>query len=243
MPSVIEGEVDSSAIITDQSISVTQVLEGSPAEVAGILPGDSVISIGGEEVVSASDARDKLGAVAANEITDIVIQREDMTQTLSATPAYIEALDAPGFGLAILETGSVQYPWYLLPIKGTELAIQHTGLIAVALYELVAGLIAGSGVSADVAGPVGIAVMTGEVVQMGLVYLLQFAAILSINLAIINVLPFPALDGGRLLFVAIEAIRRKPVSPKIEAIVHNSGFLILIGIIIIVTYRDFIDLL
>ena len=77
---------------------------------------------------------------------------------------------------------------------------------------------------------------------MGIVYLIQFAAILSINLAIINILPFPALDGGRVAFTLLEAVRKKPVSPKVEAFVHNSGFLLLMILIVIVTYRDIVNL-
>ena len=77
---------------------------------------------------------------------------------------------------------------------------------------------------------------------MGWVYLAQFMALLSINLAVLNVLPFPALDGGRILFVIVEAVRRKPNSARIEAMIHNFGFLLLIGLVIFVTYRDIVNL-
>jgi regulator of sigma E protease len=93
-------------------------------------------------------------------------------------------------------------------------------------------------VSVDLSGPVGIAVLTGQVARMGFIYLLQFTAMLSVNLAVINFLPFPALDGGRILFLIIEKIRRKPVSQKIENLVHNIGFAMLMVLILLVTYRD-----
>ena len=93
----------------------------------------------------------------------------------------------------------------------------------------------------ELSGPVGIAVMTGQVAALGISYLLQFAAILSINLAIINILPFPALDGGRILFVIIEKLRRgKPVNQKIETIVHNLGFIFLMSLVVLVTYQDIV---
>jgi regulator of sigma E protease len=85
---------------------------------------------------------------------------------------------------------------------------------------------------------VGIAVMTKQVTQLGLVYILQFAAILSINLGIINALPIPALDGGRILFVLIERIKGSPVSQKTEQVFHTVGFLLLIGLMVIVTFKD-----
>jgi len=81
------------------------------------------------------------------------------------------------------------------------------------------------------------------VIELGFANVLRFAAILSISLAVLNILPFPALDGGRLVFVVIEAIRRKPISAKIEAVVHNFGFLVLILVIILVTYKDIMNLL
>ncbi|MDQ5938934.1 MAG: regulator of sigma protease, partial [Patescibacteria group bacterium] len=86
--------------------------------------------------------------------------------------------------------------------------------------------------------PIGVAVITGQVAEMGFIYLLQFAAILSINLGIINILPFPALDGGRLLFIVIEKIRRKKVSEKVEGIAHNVGFMLLMALVVVITYRD-----
>ena len=94
--------------------------------------------------------------------------------------------------------------------------------------------------SADLAGPVGIAFLTRQVTDLGFVYLVQFAAILSINLGILNVLPIPALDGGRMFFVLIEKIKGSPVSRKIEGIAHSIGFSLLILLMIVVTARDFI---
>jgi len=88
------------------------------------------------------------------------------------------------------------------------------------------------------AGPVGIASLTGQAARMGLVYVLQFAAMLSINLAILNFLPFPALDGGRVLFLIIEKIKGKPVNREVEAVIHNIGFTLLMVLILAVTYRD-----
>jgi regulator of sigma E protease len=111
----------------------------------------------------------------------------------------------------------------------------------VALAVLIKGLIVGdSGVAGQVAGPVGIASLTGQVADMGFAYLMQFVALLSINLAIINFIPFPALDGGRVLFLIIEKIKGRPVKKETEALFHNIGFIILLLLILVVTFQDVI---
>jgi regulator of sigma E protease len=92
---------------------------------------------------------------------------------------------------------------------------------------------------ATIAGPVGIAELTGEAARAGFSYLLQFAAFFSINLAIINIFPLPALDGGRIVFVLIEWIRGgKRISPRVEGLVHTAGFILLIGAMLAITYQD-----
>jgi regulator of sigma E protease len=95
----------------------------------------------------------------------------------------------------------------------------------------------------DVAGPVGIVQLVGEAAQFGGVFLLSFSAFLSINLGILNLLPIPALDGSRIVFAIVEAIRRKPLEPEKEGFVHWIGFLFLIGLMLLVTYNDIIRLI
>ena len=107
-----------------------------------------------------------------------------------------------------------------------------------AFYELIKGLVMGRGVAVDVAGPVGIAALTGQVAHMGFIYILQFTALLSINLAIINFLPIPALDGGRVLFLIIEKIKGSPVKRELETAIHNIGFALLMLLVLVVTFRD-----
>ena len=96
----------------------------------------------------------------------------------------------------------------------------------------------GEEIGADIAGPVGIAVITGRVARMGISYILQFTALLSMNLAIINFLPLPALDGGRVLFLIIEKIRGRAVNQKVEQIIHTIGFFALMLLIVVVTGKD-----
>ncbi|MFH1712468.1 MAG: RIP metalloprotease RseP [Patescibacteria group bacterium] len=242
-PAVTEGEVSKFASISDRAITITQVLPDSPADLTGIEPGDEVVSINGVVYEYGEEARDALAVEDETKIVSMQVWRNGETLDLELTPAYVEEIERFGIGVAILETGIVRYPIYIAPVKGVETTVYFTKEIVVAFYNIIKGLVVGQGPGVEISGPVGIAVITGEVAQMGIIYLIQFAAILSVNLAIINILPFPALDGGRIAFLAYEAIRRKPASPKFEAIVHNIGFIILILLVVLVTYKDIIGLL
>jgi len=143
-----------------------------------------------------------------------------------------------GVGIGIVETGIVRYPWYLAIWEGITATLFLTWAIIVAFYELIKGLIIGQGVSVDIGGPVRIAQITGDAARMGLSYIINFAAFLSINLAIINFLPIPALDGGRVLFLMIEKIKGSPIKRETEATIHNIGFVLLMILIVLVTYKD-----
>ena len=115
-------------------------------------------------------------------------------------------------------------------------------LIILAFYSLIRDLIIGVSVSGQVAGPVGIATLTGQVASLGITYLLQFMALLSLNLALVNILPFPALGGGRLLFLLIEKFKGKPVRQSVETWIHTIGFWLLIVLILVITYKDIMRL-
>ncbi len=241
LPVSTSGEVDEHIIISDERISIVQLVSESPAD--GVLKlGDELVSIDGREFESAAQVRVYLDTIPEGESTEFTVLRSDEQQVVEISPEYLEEIEESGFGIAFTQVGTGKYPWYLIPFKAIETTFNYTVLIVFAFVGLLINLVTGSGVDAAVAGPIGIAVVTGEMAQLGFVYLLQFAAVLSINLAILNILPFPALDGGRIMFLIVEAIRRKPNSPKIEAMIHNAGFLFLIILVIVVTYRDIVNL-
>jgi regulator of sigma E protease len=244
VPTIVEGDLGGSAIVSDTELLITQVLGESPAALSGIEAGDRVMTINGETFEDGEAARTYLQGVDPNEVVNFLLVREGESLETEVAPSYLEEIDGMGVGVAIVQTGTLRYPWYVTPVKGVESTFFYTKEILVAFGDIVQGWVGGGeSEQIELAGPIGIAVITGEVVEQGIVSLLQFAAILSINLAIINVFPFPALDGGRILFVIIEAVRRKPVDAKIETVVHNIGFLILIGLILLVTYQDILNLL
>ncbi len=143
-----------------------------------------------------------------------------------------------GIGVGLVETGIVSYPVHLAVWHGVKLTLALTKEFIFAFANIIKNLVIGQPIGVQVSGPVGIAVLTGQVAKLGIIYLLQFTALLSLNLAIINAIPFPAFDGGHLVFIIIEKIRRKPVDKKIEGIIHTIGFSLLMLLIIVITFQD-----
>lgn len=236
LPEALEGQ-PSAARIRERSVTVTDVLPGSPAEAAGLSYGDRIAAIDGTAVVSFADLTSRIALAAGQEVA-LDLKRGNGARTVRVTPTTLEQTGKPGIGVGLVESGIVSYPWYLAPLRGLELTWRNTVAVFAALGSLVVSVVSGNGVTADVAGPVGIAVATGQVARLGFTYLLQFTALLSINLAVINLLPLPALDGGRVLFLAIEKIRRKPVDRALEGIVHQIGFALLLLLALLVTFQD-----
>jgi regulator of sigma E protease len=161
------------------------------------------------------------------------------TETLSITPRKKYPSNEGAMGVAISQNSTIKkYPWYEAPFVGTKEALNETGAIANGLVTIVVQIFTKGSVPSDVAGPVGIAELTGTVVGIGPAAVLSFISLLSLNLAIINILPIPALDGGRLLFILIEGIFRKKVNQKIEGYAHAIGMAILLILIALITLHD-----
>lgn len=238
LPQVVDDSLAARATVSDEHIQVVNVLEGSPAAQAGITLGDQLLSIDGEQVTSGEFLQEYVAANPTKE-TVIALEREGEPIEFTVTPATVAGNDNPVIGVSIARTGIVSYPWYLAIWEGAKSTVQLLWRIISLFAILLFNLITQGQLIADISGPLGIAVMTGQVVDLGLSYLLQFIALLSLNLAVINIIPFPALDGGKLLFLAIEKIKGSPVNQKIENMIHNFGFLFLIALILIITYHDF----
>ncbi len=225
------------AIVKDRRVEIISVSEASPAAQAGLQAGDRIIAVDNQPAENVTFLQNFVADKTGQKIT-YTIKRANTELTKDITPVTLEATGKGGIGIVISEMAFVRFPWYLALFEGIKTTGFFIWAIIVGLYELLARLFTGGGVGADVAGPVGIAVLTGQVAKMGIMYLFQFAALLSLNLAVINILPFPALDGGRLLFLIIEKIKGRPIKQKTEALIHNLGFLFLIALVILVTFKD-----
>lgn len=224
------------AIVDNATVRVGGVRPGSPADKAGLKTDDVILAMDGSSAENADALRQAIRSGSGD--IKVKISRGGTESELVATPEVLSETGTRGLGLELFDVGNVRYPWYLAPVRGAEATLSMLISIAMSFYGLIAGIFAGAGVPAAVSGPVGIAVYTGDAVKIGFRYLIEFTAFLSLNLAVLNAIPFPALDGGRFLFIVVEAIRRRPVSRRVEGIVHQVGFALLMLLILAVTYRD-----
>ncbi len=226
------------AIATDVSVQIFAVAKGSPAESMGLRAGDRLLFIETIPATGLDQAKQTIDARLGQE-TAISVLRGTETISLNGTPRMNAPVGEGALGISFAETGTIRYPWYEAPIRGAVGTWNVTVSICTALADMVKGLFLGQGGSIDVTGPIGIVYATKQMSDLGVTYLLQFAAILSINLAIFNILPLPALDGGRIFFVIIERIKGTPVREIIEQRVHQVGFFLLLLLMAVVTMRDF----
>jgi regulator of sigma E protease len=224
--------------IVEGRVVVEEVAPDSPAEIAGIKAGDTIISINDKEIKNGSDLSRYIQLNLGSEI-DVSIEHADATtETVTLTPRWRPPEGEGSVGVAYRTVDPVilseSYPpWKAIPL-GTSSCIE-----ALVLYKNgIIGLILGT-IPFTPAGPVGIVQVTGEVAQSGISPVLELTAFISIAIAITQLIPFPALDGGRIVFVLLEWVRRgKRVSPKTEGIVHSIGFLILLALLVLITYQD-----
>jgi regulator of sigma E protease len=225
------------AKVTDRQVQVVDIVPGSPAAGADIEAGDIIMAADGNAITSSEELQAFVDSHIGQSI-DIAVRRDKEAMNIAVIPEVMAETGKGGIGVGIIDTGVVKYPLYLAAWEGVKSTISLFISIVVAFFSIIGGIFAGRGVGADLAGPVGIAVLTGQVARLGFVYIMQFAAILSVNLAIINAFPFPALDGGRFIFLIIEKIIGRPVKKSVEAIIHNVGFALLMLLVVMVTYRD-----
>ncbi len=232
----LEG-LPAGAQISHRTVEIAGVLPNSPAATAGIQPGDEIVRIDGASPTNSADARNAIGAAGTRTIT-VLVKRESAEVSVTVTPAYLAEIKKLGLGVALEDVGVVSLPIPQAIVGGVTMTASLTKAIVVSLWDVVRQLFVERKVSQDLSGPVGIAVMANRIVKQGITPFLQFAALLSVNLAVINFLPIPALDGGRVLFLIIEKLRRKPMNRTLEIGIHNVAFIILILIILLITARD-----
>ena len=224
-------------------VLVEEVAPNSPAAMAGIEPGDTFLRISGKPVRNTGDLQRYIQLNLGKEITTLVQHSDSTTEEVRVIPRWKPPEGQGAIGIVVnMSYSSIvsQHEpfWKAIPL-GVKECIETFILFKNGILSMIIGR-----ASAAVAGPVGIAQITGEVAKAGISPLLEFAAFLSINLAIINILPLPALDGGRIVFVLLELIRRgRRISPKIEGLVHFIGFAMLMGVIAVITYQDIIRII
>jgi regulator of sigma E protease len=216
---------------------VLETLPGKPAEIAGLKAGDIIRKLDKLENPRLSEMQAYVDKAQGTTVK-VTVERGGEMLVKEIASLFNTSTGKGGFGVGILETGVVRYPWYAAIYQGAKSTGEMFWAITSGFYHLVGAIFSGEGVGGSVSGPIGVAKMTGQVAKMGWVYLLQFTAMLSLNLAVLNILPIPALDGGRLLFVIIEKIIGRKVEPKYEQLAHTIGFAALMLLVVFVTARD-----
>jgi len=225
----------------DIKIQIIQVSQDSPARLAGLKTLDEIKRLQkGEDALQPKTVEEVQNFVKKYGGEEIVltIARNNGEVDLKLVSRKDPPVGQGAIGVNLAKTGVVSYPWYEAIWRG----IRDTGAIAVnitaALGLFFKNLFIDSNLIGDVSGPIGIAVLTGQAAGLGFNYFLQFVALLSINLAVLNIIPFPALDGGRLFFIGLEKLKGSPVPKKIEGFVNAAGFAFLIALMIWITVKD-----
>jgi len=201
------------------------VFPDSPAERAGLAAGDEIVSINGEQV---GEWTDVVAAVEgrAGETIEVAVKRNG--QMFEFTPE-VEQVAEDGRGMIGIAPVVEKYRF----LDSLTTSLERLGGVVSSIYQVISGR-----APLDISGPVGIIMVVGEVAQTGFINLLWLTGLISTSLGLMNLLPLPALDGGRLLFILIESVRGKPLDPEKESFVHFIGFALLILLILLVTYQD-----
>ena len=237
------------------SVMVLSVLKDSPSDKAGLKEGDSILSIESENILNTNAVSSSTKIISPNvsEIQKIIAESKDNikidykrgnatgTVNIIATNGVVEGKKAIGISMALV--GTVKFGFFASFYEGAKLTAIETINITKGIYDFIGGAFSGkNNLLAQVTGPVGIANMVGQANSLGISFLLGFIAMISINLAILNLIPFPALDGGRVLFVLIEVIIRRRIKPIIANSLNLIGFGLLIALMLFITYKDILHL-
>jgi regulator of sigma E protease len=223
-----------------KTLKVVDVSAGSPAQSAGVVVGDVITKVGKDSVISVNDFIGKVGEQKGKSV-NFEILRNGGTVKLQMKPRENPPAGEGPLGVTITTTEIYYPPVWQRPFYGVYYGFKEALFwgknIAMGLGSIIVDAFHGHAPK-DVSGPVGIFAVTSQAAKNGILTIINFVGILSINLAILNIIPFPALDGGRLLFIGIESIIGKKVIPKVEATIHSIGMIILLALILAITIGD-----
>ena len=240
-PTSVGNEMKEYAL-RDVKLVVISVTSDSPADMGGLKSGDKIVSLeSGKEMlaeVSPENIKSFVVSHTSSEITVGYIRGKGQEVNFTKITPKDNLIGISMDQIGIAKLGILESFW-----EGMKLSIFVTKSTAVGLFTLIYDGLRGQGDLSSVTGPVGIVGIVGDAYDFGFVYLLSLSALISINLAIINLIPFPALDGGRLFFLLIEKIKGRAMNPKVANTANMIGFGILILLMLVITYRDVVKLL
>jgi len=223
--------------VENQEVMIIDVLKETPADSVGLRVGDVVLKANEKKINNIEDlqnfTQENLGQTVV-----LTIYRGDETIKKEIIPRKEYPKGEGAMGVSLADTAKVSFPILESIKRGYERTVLLTMFIIVAFGGIIQNLITTGKTAVEVAGPVGIATMTSQAASLGFIAILNFIALISVNLAIINALPFPALDGGRLVFLLVEKIKGSPIKQEWEARANNFGFILLMALMVVVTFGD-----
>lgn len=234
--------------LSDVQVMTTQVVGGSPAAKAGLTAGDVLVSLRDDvskESVQVTTPDDVTAFVSAHGDRQIIltVARKGVREDIAVIPKEgVSASGKPAIGIAMDEAGMLKLPLHLAVLEGAVKTYDYTVSTAIGIFDFLYQTVTGHANFKEVSGPVGIVGAVGDAAKLGFVNVLFFAALISINLAVINLIPFPALDGGRFFFILIEGIIRRPLPAKLTSWTNTIGFAALMLLMLVVTYHDIVKL-
>ncbi len=215
-----------------KAILITEVVPDSPAAEIGLIAGDKITNF--------SELDEFIKYINDNQGKTVNLEVERLGEVFSiqAVPRIDPPEGQGALGIALVEGGLPKMGLFSSFYEGLRTSVEIIKGIAVAIFSLLKSAFVGEATLESVAGPVGIVKITAQASSLGFIYLLQLLALISLNLAVINIIPFPALDGGRLLFLVIEKIKGSPLNPKFERLANAAGMALLLLLMFLITVKD-----
>lgn len=227
---------DAPGPVRDARVEIVS-LEHTPALASGTLqPRDAILAVNDFPVPDADSAAQRIRAATGSKLS-LIIRRDGSERTVQLQFDPPKTL-GQRVGLVLLDVGTVRVPWREAPREGLRMTVTALRLTLQGFWHLLTTVVTRQEISPEISGPVGIALLTGTVARQGVVRLLEFAGVVSVNLAFINALPIPALDGGRLLFLILERLGIRVFRGRPERLAHSVGFALLLLLLIAVTVSD-----
>jgi len=247
LPQDIE-QVNGGKILDQVGIQIGMVVPNSPADQAGLKIGDVILGLDGQEFKQVKEIQDYI-EIKINQPLEIKVKRQkeiinSTVNVVSGQQIFDDMKESRGvIGIALSQTAIVAYPWHKSIVLGVKTTISLTGRLFHGLWLILKNLVVHQKMIGQLLGPVGITTMAGDMARVGFIYLLQFIGLLSVAIGVFQVIPFPALDGSRIVFSIIEGVRRKPISSKVELISINIGFYVLLLLLLFITIKEIFNLI
>lgn len=247
-PTAISG-VDNPEKIKNQQLTVLQVMPGSPADKANVKAGDKILLIETlDTTITGANLTPEAFIKTVRTMPDntpVHVQVEKIDKTVTdylIIPQKGLTGDYPAIGVAVDQVGIYREGFFKSIYSGLLNTLSAAQQTMHAFTKLIGDAFRGQADTANLTGPVGLVSVVGDAQKVGITYLIMLAALISINLAVLNIIPFPALDGGRVVIVLIEAITRRKINANVVAWINTIGFFLLIALMLFITTKDVIKL-